>query len=71
MALQRIHNDLFIDFDLLGKVYSERFKRGMIFQRPNHKDYIKQFKDATLNEHLNTLERTENRKLDCVNFKKQ
>lgn len=71
MALTRINNELYIDFDLLAKVYAERFKRGLTFHRLNHSHYVKLCQDATLNEHLNDLERTENRKLNCLNFKKR
>lgn len=71
MPLQRIHNDLFIDFELLGKVYAERFKRGLTFQRLNHSQLVNKCREQALNEQVNQIERTENRKLNCLNFKKR
>jgi len=70
MALTRISNELYIDFELLGKVYAERFKRGLTFSRLNHSPFVKLCQDAQLNEHLNTIEREQNRILNCINFKK-
>lgn len=70
MPLQRVHNDLYIDFDHLAKVYSERFKRGLPFNRLNHSQLIIKCQETALNEQVNEIERTENKKLNCLNFKK-
>lgn len=71
MPLQRITNDLSIDFEHLAKVYAERFKRGLSFQRLNHSHFIKLCQETQLNELVNEIERTENNKLNCLNFKKR
>jgi hypothetical protein len=71
MALQRISNELYMDFELYAKIVQARINRGLnVFSRSSHQTFVKLCQDAMLNEHLNQLERTENRKLDCLNFKK-
>ena len=71
MALQRITNELMMDFEHLAKVQAERFKRGLTFSRYNHSQLIKLCQETALNEQVNEIERTENKVLNCVNFKKR
>lgn len=69
--LTQVSNEFYMDFDLYAKIVQARFKRGLTFSRLNHSPFVKLCQDATLNEHLNQLERTENRKLNCLNFKRK
>ena len=71
MALQRISNELYFDFELMAKVYEARFKRGLTFSRYNHSQLIKLCQEQALNEQVNEIERHENKILNCVNFKKR
>lgn len=71
MALQRITNDLMMDFEHLAKVQAERFKRGLTFSRYNHSQLVNMCQQTALNEQVNEIERHENKVLNCVNFKKQ
>lgn len=71
MPLQRITNGTMFDFQHYAKVMEARFKRGLTFTRLQHSPLIRLCQETALNEQVNEIERTENRKLNCLNFKKK